>query len=77
MTLTRERKNRTDFYSIALYPTLFDDFMLVCHCGKRACMRKGMREYFDTKREALLYSLNIMEDKKQEGYRLNLSSQKA
>ncbi len=77
MTLTRERKNRKEFYSIALYPTLFDDFMLVCHCGKRACMRKGMREYFDTKREALLHSLTIMESKKEEGYRINRSTRKA
>lgn len=76
MTLTRERKNKTDFYSIAVYPTLFDDFMLVCHCGKRACMRKGMREYFDTRRDALLHSLNIMELKRKEGYRLSQTSRR-
>ncbi len=77
MTLYREKKNRKEFYSIAVYPTLFDDFMLVCHCGKRACMRKGMREYFDTRREALLHSLNIMENKKQQGFSIRKPSRKA
>lgn len=77
MTLCRERKNVKEFYSIALYPTLFDDFVLVCHCGKRACMKKGAREYFDTKREALLHSLSIMENKKKQGYRLSPSTPKA
>ena len=70
MTLYREKKSRTDYYSIALYPTLFDDFMLVCHCGRRACMRKGDRTYFDTRREALLHSLSVIERQKERGYRL-------
>ena len=77
MTLYRERKNKKEFYSIALYPTLFDDFLLVRHCGKRACMRKGAKEYFGTKREALLRSLSILENKKEEGYKIRRSSPKA
>ncbi|MEA3374088.1 MAG: hypothetical protein U9Q62_10440 [Campylobacterota bacterium] len=71
MTLIRERNQRTDYYSITIYPTLFDDFFLIYQCGKRTCIRKGVREYFDTKREALLHSLTVMEEKKGEGYKLN------
>jgi predicted DNA-binding WGR domain protein len=77
MTLYRQKKQRTEYFSVALYPTLFDDFMLVRHCGKRACMRKGSREYFDTKREALLQSLDIIDRKKSEGYQIKQKSQKA
>ena len=71
MTLVRDENNKKAYYSIQIYPTLFDDFFLLYQCGKRACMKKGKREYFDTKREALLHSLNVMEQKKEEGYRLN------
>jgi predicted DNA-binding WGR domain protein len=71
MTLIREQKNRKDYYSINIYPTLFDDFFLIYQCGKRTCMRQGKREYFDTKREALLHSLSVMESKREEGFRLN------
>lgn len=71
MTLVREKNERKDYYSINIYPTLFDDFFLIYQCGKRACLRKGKREYFETKREALLHSLSVMETKRAEGYRLN------
>ena len=77
MTLYRQKKQRTEFFSVALYPTLFDDFMLVRHCGKRACMRKGSREYFDTKREALLQSLDIIDRKRQEGYLIKQTSRRS
>ena len=71
MTLYRERKSSKEFYSITLYPTLFDDFMLLHQCGKRACMKKGTREYFKSKKEALLHSLQIIEAKRNEGFRPN------
>ncbi len=71
MTLIREQNARKDYFSIDIYPTLFDDFFLIYQCGTRTCLRKGKREYFETKREALLHSLNVMERKKEEGYRIN------
>ena len=69
MTLSREQKSRKEFYHIVLYPTLFNDFMLLHQCGRRACMKKGTREYFKSKKEALLHSLKIIEAKKSEGFR--------
>ena len=71
MTLSREQKSRKEFYHIVLYPTLFDEFMLLHQCGRRACMKKGVREYFSTKKEALLHSLQIIEAKRNEGFRPN------
>jgi len=67
MTLMRKLPRSVRFYSVALYPTLFNDFLLVHHCGKN-CSPKSRRSYFDTKKEALYHSLNIISSKQQEGY---------
>ncbi len=75
MTLVRKTSRRTSYYSVALYPTLFDDFLLVHHCGTN-CSKKAKRSYFDTKREALLESLNIIADKKRSGFSLRLSQKR-
>ncbi len=71
MTLTRKTAKTTRFYSVMLYPTLFDDFLLVHHCGTN-CSSKSNRSYFDTKKEALYHSLNILANKKEEGFTLLL-----
>ena len=69
MKLYRRQGSRAQYYDIRVYPTLFDEFVLVHQCGKRACMKKGTREYFASKKEALLHSLRIIELKKGEGFR--------
>lgn len=71
MRLYRQNGARTQFYDIRLYPTLFDDYMLLHQCGRRACMRRGTREYFPTKKDALMHSLSLIEQKRYEGYRLS------
>ena len=71
MRLYKHNGGRTRFYDIRVYPTLFDDFMLLHQCGRRACMRKGTREYFPTKKAALMHSLQLIEQKQGEGYRLS------
>jgi len=74
MTLYREHNNKPEYFTLALYPTLFDDFMLLQQCSQRACMRKAKREYFSTKKEALLHSLTLLETKRLEGYTLKTAS---
>lgn len=69
MTLIRKRNHSENYYKVAVYPTLFDDFLLVHHCGQK-CSRTSKKHYFKTKKEALLGSLNIISAKKAEGFEL-------
>jgi len=69
MTLVRKNNRSFSYYKIALYPTLFNDYLLVHHCGLR-CSRTSKKHYFSTKKEALLGSLNIISAKKAEGFEL-------
>jgi len=69
MTLVRRKKRSVNYYSVALYPTLFDDFLLVHHCG-RSCSHSSQKSYFKSKKEALLTSLNIISAKQAEGFEL-------
>lgn len=69
MTLVRKEKYSVKYYSVSLYPTLFDDFMLVHHCGQN-CSKRSKRSYYKNKKEALLDSLNIISAKKAEGFEL-------
>jgi hypothetical protein len=69
MTLVRKRNFSEKYYKVAVYPTLFNDFLLVHHCGK-TCSRSSKKAYFRTKKEALLGSLNIISAKKAEGFEL-------
>lgn len=69
MTLVRNTKRSTSYYSIALYPTLFDEYMLVHHCGMN-CSKKATRSYYENKKEALYASLGIIESQKQRGFML-------
>jgi hypothetical protein len=75
MTLVRKTSRRTSYYSVTLYPTLFDDFLLIHHCGT-ACSKKAERSYFDTKKEALLESLDIIALQKRRGFSLKLSQKR-
>ncbi len=67
MTLVRQTSKRTSYYSVVLYPTLFDDYMLVHHCGMN-CSKKSQRVYFESKKEALFESLNIIGEQKKRGF---------
>lgn len=74
MTLVRKRNFSENYYKVAVYPTLFDDFLLVHHCGRK-CSRTSKKHYFKTKKEALLGSLNIISAKQAEGFELLRSRQ--
>jgi len=74
MRLFRQQGSRAQYYDIRVYPTLFNEFVLIHQCGKRACMKKGTREYFGSKKEALLHSLTLLETKRLEGYTLKTAS---
>lgn len=69
MILIQKTKQSVKYYSVALYPTLFDDYVLVHHCGQN-CSRRSKRIYYKNKKEALLESLNIITAKKAEGFEL-------
>ena len=67
MILIRKTERSCSYYSVALYPTLFDEFMVVHHCG-RGCSSNATKEYFETKKEALLKSLHIIASQKERGF---------
>jgi hypothetical protein len=52
-----------------MYPTLFDDFLLIHHCGQN-CSKKSIKEYYDSKKEALFRSLHIIDEKKSLGFEI-------
>jgi hypothetical protein len=72
MTLVRKTDRRISYYSIALYPTLFDEYLLIHHCGT-ACSKKAERAYYESKKEALFESLNIIAAQKRRGFSLKKS----
>lgn len=67
MTLIRKRGHTVRYYRVSVYPTLFDDFLVVHHCGK-SCSRTPNKSYFSTRKEALIGSLDIISTKKEEGF---------
>jgi hypothetical protein len=69
MTLIRKRGHDVRYYRVLVYPTLFDDFLVVHHCGK-SCSRTPHKRYFNTRKEALIESLDIIFSKKAEGFEL-------
>lgn len=69
MTLVRKKNQRINYYKVSLYPTLFDDFLLVHHCGNN-CSRTSKKSYYKTKKEALLGSLDLISSKRAEGFEL-------
>lgn len=75
MRLVRKRASSVDYYSVAVYPTLFDDYLLMHQCGSY-CSQKSKKAYFDTKKEALIESLSIIADKQKNGFKLHRPSQK-
>ncbi len=67
MTLFKHNAKLTNYYSVAMYPTLFNDFLLVHHYGQN-CSKKSIKEYYDSKKEALFRSLYIIDEKKALGF---------
>jgi len=76
MTLVRKRNDVVNYYRIALYPTLFNEFLVIHHCGKK-CSRTPHKNYYQTRKEALLGSLNIITAKKAEGFELLAREEKS
>ncbi len=74
MRLLRKTTRSVRYYSIAVYPTLFDDYLLLHHCGPD-CSDKSTKAYFKTKKEALLQSLNIISEKQKNGFKIPQPSQ--
>ena len=75
MTLRRKTAHSIRYYSIGVYPTLFDDFLLLHHCGSQ-CSQKSTKAYYDTKKEALVHSLTIIGNKQKSGFRMTRPFQK-
>ncbi|WP_345973058.1 hypothetical protein [Sulfurimonas diazotrophicus] len=69
MTLVRKNNRSLSYYKIVLYPTLFNDYLVIHHCGLH-CSKSSKKHYFSSKKEALLSSLNIISAKKAEGFEL-------
>ena len=69
MILVRKKHCSVTYYIIRLYPTLFDDFLLIHHGGLQDS-RASKKHYFSTKKEALIGSLNLVSAKKAEGFEL-------
>jgi len=69
MTLVRKHKRSQTYYKVILYPTLFNDFLLIHHCGMNPS-RTCTKSYFKTKKEALVRSLDVISAKRAEGYEL-------
>jgi hypothetical protein len=69
MTLVRKNNRSVTYYKVVLYPTLFNDFLLVHYCGLH-CNRASKKSYYKTKKEALIGSLNVLSAKRAEGFEL-------
>lgn len=69
MRLLRKTARSVRYYSIAIYPTLFDDYLLLHQCGPD-CSEKSTKSYFKTKKEALLQSLDIISEKQKNGFKM-------
>lgn len=70
MTLFKNTKDRTNYYKINIYPTLFGDFLIqkeygVTHYKKPTNI---VKEYVDSNKEALILMLDTALDKKSLGY---------
>lgn len=75
MRLLRKRDNSVSYYSVAVYPTLFDDYLLMHQCGSQ-CTQKSTKTYFSTKKEALIGSLEVIADRQKRGFKILRSSQR-
>ena len=70
VTLYREVKGKVRYYSLALYPTLFGEYLLVREFGgvKNKRPTRVMKKYFNHSQDALNLLAKLMTDKLQKGY---------
>jgi len=71
-TLYREVRGKVRYYSLALYPTLFNEFLLVREFGgiKNKKPTRIIKEYFSHMEDAVFLFDRISSDKKRKGYSL-------
>lgn len=68
MTLFRKTAHSVRYYSVSVFPTLFDDFLLLHYCGTD-CSKNSKKSYFDNKKDALLHSLTLIGEKQKNGFK--------
>jgi len=70
MTLFKNSNYKTYYYKINVYKTLFGDFLVQKEYGASLSAKPTniIKEYADSKREALYLMLDIAVDKKNLGY---------
>ena len=70
VTLYREVKGKVRYYSLALYPTLFGEYLLIREFGgvKNKKPTRVMKEYFDHLDDALALLKKLTTEKLHKGY---------
>ena len=70
MILFKNSKDRTYYYKINIYPTLFGDFLIQKEHGASQNKKPTniIKEYATSKKEAMLLLLDIVISKKNIGY---------
>ncbi len=72
ITLYRSVKGRLRYYTIKLYPTLFNEYLLVREFGgvKNKKPTRSIKVYFSLLDDAMLYYQTIIQVKIKKGYHL-------
>jgi len=70
MILFKNSNERSYYYKVNIYKTLFGDFLIQKEYGSTTASRPTnvIKHYMDSKKEALLLALDIVIDKKNMGY---------
>ena len=70
ITLYREVKGKVRYYSLALYPTLFGEYLLIREFGgvKNKRPTRVMKEYFERAEDALTLLSKLSIEKLKKGY---------
>ncbi len=70
MILFKHTKDRTNYYKVNIYPTLFGDFLIQKEYGATHFSNptNTIKQYATSNKEALMMMLDIAVDKKSLGY---------
>ena len=70
MILFKNSNDRSYYYKVNIYPTLFGDFLIQKEYGasQNSKPTNTIKEYVDSKKEAMFLLLDIVVDKKGLGY---------
>ena len=70
MILFKNANERSYYYKVNIYKTLFGDFLIQKEYGATQNIKptNTIKEYADSKREAMYLLLDIVVDKKEMGY---------